>query len=59
MISGVTRTAFMGAVWGIDDAHDVWRGVMVTANASINGTALPTHPGGYLPFTYELTPFLK
>lgn len=34
-------------------------GVMVTANPSINGTALPTHKGGYLPFSYELTSLLK
>ena len=36
-----------------------FEGVMVTANASLNGTALPTHQGGYLPFTYELTRLLK
>jgi beta-galactosidase len=36
-----------------------FEGVMVTANASINGTALPTHQGGYLPFTYELTSLLN
>jgi beta-galactosidase len=34
-------------------------GVMVTADPSINGTPLPTHKGGYLPFTYELTSSLK
>jgi beta-galactosidase len=34
-------------------------GVMVTADPSINGTALPTHKGGYLPFSYELTSSLK
>lgn len=34
-------------------------GVMVTANPSINGTSLPTHQGGYLPFTYELTSLLR
>ena len=34
-------------------------GVMVTANSSINGTALPAHKGGYLPFSYELTSLLK
>ena len=34
-------------------------GVMVTANPSINGTPLPTHKGGYLPFSYELTSLLK
>ncbi len=34
-------------------------GVMVTAHASINGTTLPTHQGGYLPFTHELTSLLK
>jgi beta-galactosidase len=33
--------------------------VMVTANPSFNGTSLPTHNGGYLPFTYELTSLLK
>ena len=31
---------------------------MVTANASLNGTALPEHKGGYLPFTYEITSLL-
>ena len=34
-------------------------GVMVTANASLNGTALPAHKGGYLPFTYEITTLLS
>ena len=34
-------------------------GVMVTADVSINGTPLPTHKGGYLPFTHELTAALK
>ncbi len=32
--------------------------VMVTANASLNGTALPVHNGGYLPFVYEVTSLL-
>lgn len=32
---------------------------MVSTDATINGTALPTHKGGYLPFTYELTNALK
>lgn len=32
---------------------------MVTASASINGTALPEHRGGYLPFTYEITQELR
>jgi beta-galactosidase len=36
-----------------------FEGVMVSAGPSINGTALPTHQGGYLPFTYELTSLLK
>ncbi len=36
-----------------------FEGVMVAADASINGAALPTHKGGYLPFTYELTSLLK
>ena len=34
-------------------------GVMVTADPSINGSALPTHKGGYLPFSYELTSLLR
>ncbi len=34
-------------------------GVMVSADVSINGTALPTHQGGYLPFSHELTHLLK
>src|SRR5665213_711759 len=34
-------------------------GVMVTADVSINGVPLPTHKGGYLPFTHELTAELK
>ena len=34
-------------------------GVMVSADPSINGTPLPSHHGGYLPFTYELTSSLK
>lgn len=36
-----------------------FEGVMVTADASINGAPLPTHHGGYLPFTHELTSSLK
>jgi beta-galactosidase len=36
-----------------------FEGVMVTADVSINGAALPTHKGGYLPFTHELTSSLK
>ena len=36
-----------------------FEGVMVSSEASINGTPLPAHQGGYLPFTYELTPSLK
>ena len=36
-----------------------FEGVMVTTDASINGTALPIHRGGYLPFTYEITSNLK
>jgi beta-galactosidase len=36
-----------------------FEGVMVTANASINGTALPTHQGGYLPFAFEVTSLLR
>jgi beta-galactosidase len=34
-------------------------GVMATADVCINGTPLPTHKGGYLPFTHELTAALK
>jgi len=34
-------------------------GVMVTTHASMNGATLPSHKGGYLPFTYELTSLLK
>lgn len=30
-------------------------GVMTSASPSINGHALPTHRGGYLPFRYEIT----
>ncbi len=36
-----------------------FEGVMVSADVSINGTALPIHQGGYLPFSYELTHMLK
>ncbi len=36
-----------------------FEGVMVTANASLNGTALPVHKGGYLPFSYEVTSLLR
>lgn len=34
-------------------------GVMNTAAPSINGHALPSHAGGYLPFHYEITDWLK
>ena len=36
-----------------------FEGVMVTTDVSINGTALPAHRGGYLPFSYEITSNLK
>jgi beta-galactosidase len=36
-----------------------FEGVMVTTDASINGNVLPSHRGGYLPFTYELTSNIK
>ncbi len=36
-----------------------FEGVMVSSEPSINGTPLLAHQGGYLPFTYELTPSLK
>ncbi|MGH2909004.1 MAG: glycoside hydrolase family 2 TIM barrel-domain containing protein, partial [Solirubrobacteraceae bacterium] len=32
-----------------------FQGVMTTATVYLNGTALATHEGGYLPFTVELT----
>jgi len=34
-------------------------GVMNTATPAINGHALPPHAGGYLPFHYEVTSYLK
>ncbi len=34
-------------------------GVMVGASPSVNGHALPEHLGGYLPFRYEITDWLK
>lgn len=34
-------------------------GVMNTAMPTVNGHALPPHAGGYLPFHYEITDFLK
>ena len=34
-------------------------GAMVTADVSVNGTALPQHKGGYLPFSHEITSLLK
>jgi beta-galactosidase len=34
-------------------------GVMVGAEPVINGQALPKHLGGYLPFSYEITQFVK
>ncbi len=34
-------------------------GVMVSASPNINGYALPTHQGGYLPFQYEITDHIK
>jgi beta-galactosidase len=34
-------------------------GVMVNATPTINGQILPEHKGGYLPFNYEITSWLK
>ncbi|KFY17626.1 hypothetical protein V492_00521 [Pseudogymnoascus sp. VKM F-4246] len=34
-------------------------GVLTITSPSINGHALPTHEGGYLPFTYEITDYVK
>jgi len=34
-------------------------GVLVVTRPTFNGKALPEHVGGYLPFSYELTPLLK
>ncbi|MBO9617830.1 MAG: glycoside hydrolase family 2 protein [Niabella sp.] len=34
-------------------------GVMVGARVTINGQELPAHYGGYLPFEYEITPYVK
>jgi beta-galactosidase len=34
-------------------------GVMEVAELTVNGTAMPVHRGGYLPFEYELTKLLK
>src|SRR5215831_7779611 len=34
-------------------------GVMVGAEPTINGHALPKHLGGYVPFNYEITDFVK
>ena len=36
-----------------------FEGVMVGASPSINGNALPQHLGGYLPFRYEITEWLR
>jgi beta-galactosidase len=36
-----------------------FEGVMVGAEPSINGHTLPKHLGGYLPFSYEITEFVK
>src|SRR6185437_4766746 len=36
-----------------------FEGAMVTADVSVNGTALPQHKGGYLPFSHEITSVLK
>jgi beta-galactosidase len=34
-------------------------GVMVSTTPSINGHTLPIHHGGYLPFQYEITDYIK
>ena len=34
-------------------------GVLTTTRATINGRELPTHRGGYLPFTFEVTESLR
>jgi beta-galactosidase len=34
-------------------------GVMVSARPTLNDHALPEHPGGYLPFRYEITDLLQ
>jgi beta-galactosidase len=36
-----------------------FEGAMVTSEVSVNGTELPQHKGGYLPFTREITSLLK
>lgn len=36
-----------------------FEGAMVTADVAVNGTALPQHKGGYLPFTREITSLLQ
>lgn len=37
----------------------MFEGAMVTADVSVNGTALAQHKGGYLPFKYEITSLLQ
>lgn len=37
----------------------MFEGAMVTADVSVNGTAMPQHKGGYLPFQYEITSLLQ
>ena len=34
-------------------------GVLTVTTPSINGQALPTHAGGYLPFSYEITDYVN
>jgi beta-galactosidase len=37
----------------------MFEGAMVTADVTVNGSGLPQHRGGYLPFRYELTSVLQ
>ncbi len=36
-----------------------FQGVMVDATTTINGHTFPVHQGGYLPFAWELTPYIQ
>jgi beta-galactosidase len=53
------RTFFAPAEWRSRIVRVAFDGVYMNASVWINGRLLGTHPYGYTPFTFDLTPFLR